>query len=340
MKCFEFDITIVGGGCIGSSILYELTRRGFANVALIDHGRKTVSATASSGGMLRVFHESAEHVELALANHSLLQTHHRAGILSEKPEADGSLYFFNKHRYQDYQPNLKRMDKAAYPFEVLTSSCGRKRFPQFKWNKDEWAIYEPQGSHLSPQLFVEDLISSSVRGGAVLIDDFQVQRLSRYRSQHRISGNDATVTTKTLILAGGARLLPRLRDLGLNLALEARTLTSFVVQKTQNDLILPNYFDRESLEFGRLGHGSHVVLSDPACPRIVDRLWRGTIEKRLAEDCYAPNRLGFSGQVSGLPRLNLATGWGGTGFKFALAIGNRIAASLELNRYFGREAVG
>ena len=68
MQSFDFDIAIIGGGCIGSSILYELCHRGFSNIVLIDHGRKTTSATANSGGMLRIFHENTEHIKAALSN--------------------------------------------------------------------------------------------------------------------------------------------------------------------------------------------------------------------------------------------------------------------------------
>lgn len=324
MNFHEFDITIVGGGCIGASILHELTLRGCGNLALIDQGRGTVSATANSGGMIRVFHENIEHVNLALANHARLKNLH----LPETPETNGSLYFFHKRRYPQYRANLERMNEAGYPFEILTPVCGRKRFSDLQWGEDEWAIYEPLGSQLSPRLFADDLISGSRRAGATVIDGFEVQRLSRCRDHYRISGSLATVTTKTLILAGGARLLPRLRDLGLALPLEAKVLTAFTCASTGP--VMPNYFDRETLDFACLGRRGQVTFSKP--PRLSQTYWRGPLHKHSAEDCYAPNRIGFSGQVAGFPQLSLATGWGGTAFKFALEIGNRVANAVERAR--------
>lgn len=338
MNVLEFDIAIVGGGCMGASIFYELTRRGSAGVGLVDEGRKTVSATAHSGGMSRVFHESAEHVSLALANEALLQARQREGVFRGISEANGSLYFFNRRRYADYQGHLKRMDEADYPFEIFTPANGRRHFPQFHWGDDEWAIYEPRGGHRSPREFTEDLLSASVRHGGTLIDGFQVRRLSHCRDHYRISGGEATVVARTLILAGGARLVPRLRDLGLSLPLETRSLSTVVANKVRGGPNLPNYFDRETLEFARLGFGPQVILSHRKPLRLVDPLWRGPWEERTADDCYAPHRIGFSGEVSGFPQLMIATGWGGTGFKFALEIGRRVAMSVERDRAGGREA--
>jgi glycine/D-amino acid oxidase-like deaminating enzyme len=328
MKSYEFDIAIIGGGCIGSSILYELCHRGFNSMVLIDQGRKTFSATANSGGMLRVFHESMEHISLSLHNLNCIATYRQLGVLTEKTAANGNLYFFNKNRYRHYAANLFKMDAAHYPFEVLTSLEGQKRFPHYHWDEDEWAIYEPMGCQLSPQKFTEDLFIASIKHGATLLDDCEVNRIGHDRDRFHISGQQIMVTAKTLVLSGGARLLPRLEDLGLHLPLEAKTLTTFMAEKTQNDFLLPNYFDREALNFGCFSQ-RRVVLSNPDSKRVIKKKWGEIIEQRTAQDCYALNRLGFLGPVPGHPGLMVATGWGGTAFKFALEVGRRVVNTIE-----------
>ena len=327
MKHFEFNVTVLGGGSLGSSILFELQRHGLNNIGLVDEGNGK-SATLNSGGMLRVFHERTEHVELALTNHKRLKKILEAGVLTEPMVAPGSLYFFNKGRYESIQSGLEMMSRADYPFEVLTPICGRKRFPQFNWGDDEWAVYEPLGSQLSPARYCEDLLYAAESGGATVLRGFEVLRISRHRDHFRLSGTQRTVTTKQLILAGGARLLPRLSDLRLSLPLESRLLTAYEAEKSL-DLTLPNFFDRESLEFACLGRNKHVTLSRLHCPRLLMKFWREPLTQREAEDCYAPERMGLSGEVAGFPGLCVATGWGGTGFKFSLAIANRVAGVVE-----------
>lgn len=326
VSTLEFDFLIVGGGCIGSSILYELSARGIQNLALVDSGRKTTSATANSGGMLRVFHEHIEHLELALASTKHIARLQRKGVLTEQRAANGSLYFFNKRRYPEYQHNLQHMNESGYPFEVITSVNGRRRFPQFRWNDEEWAIFEPRGSSLSPGLFVEDLLRASQNTGAMVLDGVEVTRVCSYRDHYRAVGPNGVILAKNLILAGGAKTLPRLNDLGLSVQLDIKTLQAFSSDANHDVEVLPNFFDRETLQFARFG--KRVVVSHEDLPRVIEPFWRRPMELMSAEDAYAPNRIGFAGEIAGYPRLNVATGWGGTGFKFALEIGNRVANTI------------
>jgi glycine/D-amino acid oxidase-like deaminating enzyme len=329
MKHLEFDHAIIGAGCIGSSIAYELTRRGFRNNVIVDSGRKTVSATASSGGMLRVFHENIEHVELALSHFSLLKKYQQRQIITEKQEPNGHLYFFNSRRYPQYAANFQKMDSAGYAFEIVTPMTGRSKFPQFEWADHEWAVYEPLGTHLSPTQFADDLLSYSQKSGMTVVDNFEVDRICHFRGRYKIVSQKSSIVAKTVILAGGARLLPHLNDLGIGNLLTSQKLTTYYVQKKDSNTILPSYFDRETLDFARLGPGESFILADTKSTRLKEKLWTGYVTEITANDCYSPNRLGFSGYLMGQPGMILATGWGGTAFKFSLEISQRIGRALE-----------
>lgn len=324
MKSLKVDIAIIGGGCVGSSIFYTLRRFGLNNIALIDCGRKTLSATAHSGGMLRVFHEQKEHVQLALENRKLLNKYQQEKIINQKEKENGSLYFFHKNRYPGYKNNLKHMRSARYPFEVFNSSCGEKRFPQYNW-EDVWAIYEPAGGQLSTMHFIDDLLQAGVCKNNIILDNCEITRICSYQNDYVVFSKDYVITANKLVLAGGARLLPRFQDLYLNLPLTVKPLTACVVEKTEKNHRVPNYFDRESLDFSCFSDEEKAILSKPICPRMKQQLWGKVIEKKSAYDVYTYNRLGLLGGVSGFSNLFIATGWGGTAFKFALAIGSRMA---------------
>lgn len=329
MKELEFDTAILGGGCIGSAIFQALTERGCKKVALIDHGRKLVSATAHSGGLRRVFHEHPEHTKLALGNHARVQRLQASGVLSAVNHVTGSLYFFNRRRMDSFQESLHEMNAAGFAYEIFTDHSGPRKFPQFRWQENEWAIYEPSGSQSSPVDFAQDLISSGITGGGQLIDDFEVCNLRHYRGGYRLSTKSSAVIAKTLVLAGGARLLPRFADLGLTLPLHAKELTTYRAGKIQGTPTLPHYFDRETLDFAAFTGEGTVTLANPDSMRVLQPMWQGIPKKQSAFDSYAPGRLGFLGEIAGSERLYVATGWGGTAFKFAVEIGNRVASLLE-----------
>ncbi len=328
MKSYELDIAIIGGGCIGSSILYEFCRRGYKNIGLIDHGRKKLSATAHSGGMLRVFHEHPAHISLSLGNLAFIEAYRRQGVLKAELITNGNLYFFNKNRYSSYKKNLLNMDKANYPYEIFTPKEGEKHFPQFHWAED-WAIYEPTAGRLSPNQLIEDLREASKSYGAKLYDEFEVQHIIPMNDQFRLMNHASMITTKRLILAGGARLVSRFKDLALKIPFEIKTLTTFLAKKLETNEPLPNFFDREILSFGCFSQSTHTVLSHKQCNRVIKEQWAARFEHRSAEDVYINNRLGRLGPVENHQGLYIATGWGGTAFKFALEIGYRMVNAFE-----------
>ncbi len=319
----DFDIAILGGGCIGASIFFAMKGWGSRRVCLIDEGRKTESATAHSGGMLRVFHENPCHVELALANFRALSEAH----LSPAPPSSGTLYFFHRSRFRDYEAILRMMDQADYPFEVVTSALGRERFPLFNWSEEDWAIFEPLAGHRDALRMNEELIAGSVRLGATVLDQTFVRRITRHTDRYRLCTGNDFVSARSVVIAGGARVLPCLKELGLSLPLTSQKLRVHVVESGEARGA-PHFFDRETLEYGRLGHEATALLSNEAPARLKARVGK-TLSVREAADCYAPGRIGLLGQLPGYPRLTLATGWGGTAFKFALEIGRRTAAIVE-----------
>jgi glycine/D-amino acid oxidase-like deaminating enzyme len=326
---YDFEIIVLGGGCIGSSILHELSSKGYRDIAMIDHGRRTKSATASSGGMLRVFHESPNHVELALKSQNIFNSLKQQGILTEKNSVNGHLYFFNQSRFEAFKNVQCMMEDADHPFDVLNAAQGQRRFPEYKWAKDELAVYEPNATHMDPLQFNQELISHGQLLGAQVFEDTEVRKICHYQDQYKVFSKENIFNCKFLILAGGARMLPRLKDLNLDFHLEAKPIRFFSGAKVNTGLNVPHYFDRENLEFGRLGNSSDIVLSNPTTQRLVTKTWLGEVDKIQAMDCYAPNRQGLLGEVPGHSKLILATGWGGTAFKFSLEIGRRVVSLVE-----------
>ncbi|MBL7545675.1 MAG: FAD-binding oxidoreductase [Bdellovibrionaceae bacterium] len=338
MNEYEFDIVIIGGGCIGSSIAFHLAQKGFRHFAIVDSGRKNLSATSQSGGLLRVFHENTDHVDLALRHHELKKTLQTQNILLETNTPNGSLYFFDRRRFNDYTLNLHKMEAAGYPFEIVTAKTGATRFPMFAWNADSWAVYEPLGNHASANQFCDDLLDYSQHSGLTMIDNFEVERICFFRDRYRLFNRAHSVFAKTLIFAGGARSIPHLHELGIGHSLKAQelkvykskeSLSTLNISNAAENSAIPNFFDREKLQYSGVVGQQRLIVSDLSLEKLNHCFDPERFQEIWALDCYAPQRLGYAGFLAGHPRLLLATGWGGTAFKFSLEIGHRIAQALE-----------
>lgn len=334
----KFDILVVGGGCIGSSILFALASRGEKHIGLVDSGRRTTSATANSGGMIRMFHENPQHTELAIRSSELLEKYRRDRCIDIDVKCNGNLYFFDRSRYKSFETSLSRMDDAGCCYEVISAIAGRKIFPEFLWNDDDMAVYESTGKHVDPLALVDELLSYSQSRSAQVFDDSDVLSIAVKNGDYQLILADRVLTAKKLILAGGARMLPLLATLDINLPLESKEIRTTVARASIAYETMPNYFDRETLDYARFGGGDHVVLSSANASRLKLDEPPFVVAERTANDCYAPNRVGLIVSPSNHRNITVVSGWGGTAFKFALEIGRR-TSDVVTHSILGEEGI-
>jgi glycine/D-amino acid oxidase-like deaminating enzyme len=325
-----FDIAVVGGGCIGSSILFSLKEHGYDNIALVDRGRSSTSATSQSGAMMRLFHEDPRHTMLAVKSAAHYRRLRRERIVTGSDLRSGSLYFFNRNRYPSFEASLRVMDDAGSCFEVIPPARGAKEFPQFNWEPSDLAIYESTGTHLNSLSFSNELITHSQ---AKLFDDEIVQNILHADGFYKIELENQVILAKQIILAGGVAMLPLLRKLGISLPLISKEIVIYRSKREDNLFHLPNYFDRETFEFGRFSDPTELVMSDLKPKRLAFFEEPKEFTKHVAADCYAPDRQGFMISPPSQPNLLVVSGWGGTALKFALEIGQMVAQRLPVRSH-------
>lgn len=324
-----FDVVVVGGGCIGSSILHSLMLQGKKHVALVDRHRHTTSATANSGGMMRIFHEDPRHTQLAIQSTLLLKRYRSAGFIKTDLCCNGSLYFFDRRRYEQFEASMALMDDAGCSFEIVTPQSGRKDFPEFRWSDNDLAVYESTGKQIDPLLLNQELLRASEHQGATLFEDQHVHHITRTSHGYELHLEATSIYANQVVLAGGAAMIPLIHKLKISIPLVAKRLTSYLTANRPEYQHLPNYFDRETLEYARFGMGTHMLFSKPLLERLHIPTEVGPFTEQTADDSYAPERQGFIYTPEDYPGLTVVSGWGGTAFKFALEIGRICEASIR-----------
>ena len=318
MSPYKADIAILGGGVLGASIFHALSD---TNRVLIDDGELT-SASKQSLGLFRALHENASHTQLALEHYALMFP-----TFSSTLQQSGSLYLFHQNRLPDYQASLNLLEKNQYPFECLTAKEASVRFPMLHFNHHEYVLYEPYGGKINTSCFLPALKN----GNQQHIMNGYIHTIICLKDYFILHADAFTIECQQLILAGGYRLLPQLANLGIQLPLTIKPI-SLYQRKLTTHLAIPHYFDRETLEFAAIDEECYLSSGTTKPSRIIPNLSAQTVTKYTAYDCYAPLRCGYLGALSHLPRLYLATGWGGTAFKFSLAIGQSMARLLANKR--------
>ena len=152
-------VVIVGGGIIGSSIAYHLTKMGWTDIMLLDKGALPENDGSSShapGGVGAINHSKlmTQFAQYATKLYSELPDYpHVSSIYSKRPQSEMTRRVFNDvgglelARSQERWEDMKRLHSAAQSFGVET------RLLTPKQTQDIWPIINPdafKGALLCP----------------------------------------------------------------------------------------------------------------------------------------------------------------------------------------------
>jgi len=110
------------------------------------------------------------------------------------------------------------------PHEVLGAAAVRQRWPQFRMQDDEAAVFEPGAGVVFPERCVGAQLSMARRAGAVLRGDTPVQRLERTASGLAVHTQAGVFHAPQLLLTAGAWLPGLLAGAGIAWTAQLRVL--------------------------------------------------------------------------------------------------------------------
>ncbi len=166
----SYDCVVIGAGVFGSWSALELRRSG-RSVALIDaHG--PANSRASSGGESRIIrmsygpdeiytrwsHFSLERWQQFFADANEPGLFHNTGVLWTVPESDARL-----------ASNRQSLENCGVRYEELTHAELERRFPQFRWDSQRAALFEPDSGVLLARRAVQAVVREFVRNGGAFL---------------------------------------------------------------------------------------------------------------------------------------------------------------------------
>lgn len=211
----EFDVCIIGGGAMGSSSAYHLSRYTGLRVVLLERGPIGGHDKGSSHGGSRITRRSDTDPLLAkMATTALDQW----AILEKEFTGPGSLLrrCGSLDVGDPVQPAFSAMiDTFRWQkpdFEILTTEEIKQRWPVFTGLPEDWVgIYNAEGGVLIPDKVVPTLQSLAKQYGARLIGNAEVHNISVRRSDLERDNtniisydNGSCISAKHVIVAAGA----------------------------------------------------------------------------------------------------------------------------------------
>ncbi|MEM6309737.1 MAG: FAD-dependent oxidoreductase [Pseudomonadota bacterium] len=147
----EAQAVVIGGGVIGCSILYHLTKMGWTDVVLLERDELTSGSTWHAAANIHGLHDSAnisriQHYTMNLYNALEAETGQSCGVFQP-----GSLYLAQT---QEREHQLRLQEKKAQLYGMNFSEVSRERaeelHPLVNYDGIRCIMWEPDGGNVDP----------------------------------------------------------------------------------------------------------------------------------------------------------------------------------------------
>jgi len=176
-------VVVVGGGVVGCSVLYHLTKKGWVDVALIEKNDLTAGSTWHAAGLLPLFNMS----------YSVGQLHKYGIDLYQRLEAEtGQSVGFHKTGNLRLATNNERMDEyykycgtantIGVPFKIITPKEIEELWPLCNTQGLVGALYHPHDGHCAPADVTQALAAGARKRGAEIYRRTELIAIERTKS--------------------------------------------------------------------------------------------------------------------------------------------------------------
>jgi len=361
-----FDVVIIGGGIIGSSIAYHLANDGFnGRIAVFekDPTYEFSSTTLSAGGIREQF---STEVNIRVSQYSIgfyEKFDEVMAVNEEKAHADfrqrGYLFLANENNWSLIKSHFQLQKSLGAKVELLSIEETLKRIPHLDPEGLVGASFGQRDGYLDPYGTLQGFIKKARSLGVHYVHD-EITEISK--EGRRVTG---VVTRKgdrynagVIVNAAGPWAAEVGRMAGVNLPVDAVRRMVFVFQPSEIfDYDLPLVIDVSGLYFrhetGKVIMTGKSISDEPPgfnfkvdnsffnqtmWPILADRI---PVFDRLKlingwAGLYEINRLDSNALLGAHPELKgfyMAIGFSGHGFQQAPAVGKAISELIRLGRY-------
>jgi 4-methylaminobutanoate oxidase (formaldehyde-forming) len=354
-------VAIVGGGIVGSSIAYHLTKLGVADVIVLERGTLTCGTSWHAAGLIMQLRSSHSLTELARYNVELY-----SGLEAETGQATG----FKQNgtlaiaRNKDRLHEIKRSATIAKSFGIEADIIGAKEagelYPAIDENLVEGALFIAKDGQINAVDTVMSLIAGAKQGGARIFENSPVTRLERLASgEYRLEVPGGAIQCETLVLSCGLWTRELAARLGIRVPLYACehmyvvTEPLALVQPTLPVLRDTDGYVYIKEEAGKLLIGSFEPRGKPLAVRnlpveqrfielpedwdhfelpfgkameIIPALERAGIQKFMnGPESFTPDALFALGEAPGCRNCFVAAGFNSEGFEMGAGAGRALA---------------
>ncbi len=217
------EVIVVGGGIVGCSIAYHLTRRGVSDVLLIEQGTLTGGTTWHAAGLVSQLKSSHSLTRLATYSARLFEELEDETGQATGYRTPGSVSVASdEERYEEILRGMSMAKTVDVAIEVITPQQAKEFWPEMYIDDLVGAVYIPQDGQTSPVDTTMALAKGAKDRGARIVEGVAVERL-RVENE-RIVGVETErgyIAADAVVLATGMWTRHLAETAGVNVPLQA-----------------------------------------------------------------------------------------------------------------------
>ena len=230
------DVVIVGGGIMGTSLAWQLARRGAGRVTLLERSVIGAGASGKTGALRRHYSNRPE----AILAHRGWQTfaawpelvggdpvHTPLGLIVTVETAPG-----HEANVERLHRNAAMQNALGIPSRVVTREELRELQPQADWDDVTHAAFEPDSGYVDAVAATRGMARAAQAAGAVVREGTPVLGIeTRGDRVHGVRTPDGVIPVGTVVVAAGPWTPKLVADVGVDVPIEALRVQVAIVQR-------------------------------------------------------------------------------------------------------------
>ncbi len=221
------DVVIIGGGIIGCSIAYHLTKLGITDVVLLERRQLTCGTTWHAAGLVPQLRATRTLTELAKYTSELLKTLEAETDQATGFKQNGSVAVaLTEARFEEFKRNGAMGRAFGVEVEFLTPSDIKSKYPLLDDKDVVGGLWTPNDGQTNPVDTTQAYAKGAKLGGARIFEntevtDIVVENGRAVGVKLRQDGEESELRAGTVVLAAGMWSHWVGRKVGLRLPLQA-----------------------------------------------------------------------------------------------------------------------
>jgi len=212
-------VVVIGGGIVGCSVLYHLTRLGWTDVVLLERDELTSGSTWHAAGNCPNFSTSWNIMKLQSYSNRLYRRLPEEVDAAIDHRRSGSIRLaHSRERMEEFRHVAGMAQAQDLGFEIVSANQMRERHPFLETHDILGGLWDPDDGDIDPSQVTQALAKGARAAGATIHRHSPVRAIARTASgEWRIETEEGAIVGEIVVNAAGYRAREVGRMVGLDL---------------------------------------------------------------------------------------------------------------------------